>query len=474
MNDLTGITGTSCTPPPPRLGMAILMVALLTLSGCRGVRSGGEVTARRKLDQVATVYRPHDVRPVLPELHADSGLSNFLAYALLNQPAVETAYREWQASVERITLERSLPDPLFGFQSDITDIAKMLMFGLSQQLPGPGKLKARAAVAGAVSEARYFAFENAVQQTAFTLKRSFYELFFLDEQIAITRKNRQLLEDLEQIARARNDAGKVTLEDVLRARIARDQVTTDLTNLEDSRHPRMAAFKAALGLASTEPDPPVPSRLESTPLNVDEDQLLEIAFSNNPQLAGLAAQIRAAEAGISLAYKQNVPDFSLGAMADVKSTPVMIRPLLGMTLPLWRDKVAAGIAQAEAERLASGSRLDTARIALTVAVAEKAFAWRQIGRNLALLQDHLIPQAGLSVEVARAGYLAGNISFFNLIEAQRQRLAFELSEVDARTRREIVLAEMGLLIAGIPPEANPLQPLVNTTTKPTTDTHSTP
>jgi len=438
---------------PVLLGAAILLAAL---TGCRGIARKGEKQARHDLETVTDVYRPENERPVLPELSPESGLSNYLSYALLNQPRVEAAYYAWAASVERITRERSLPDPALGFQSDISDVVMTVMPGILQQFPGPGKLKARAEVATAQSEARYFAFETAVQQTAFELKRSFYRLYFLDEQIRITKENLQLLSDLEEIARAQNVAGKVTLQDVLRARITRDQVETDLADLEDLHHPRLAAFKAALGLTHDQPDPSVPARFDTTPLDLDEARLLEIAFTNNPRLKALAAEVRATQAGISLAYKQNVPDFSVGVMADAKASPVMVRPLLGMTLPIWRDKVAAGIAQAKAEELAVASRLTAEQIALTVALAEKSFAYREITRNLVLLQDSLIPQAGLSVEIARAGYLASTISFFNLIDAERQRLAFQLSEVDARTRREIVLAELALLIVGLPPEGAPV------------------
>jgi outer membrane protein TolC len=435
--------------------MTALTAFLLGLAGCRGMRTPGEMNAREDLEAVASVYRPEGHRPTLPELRSEAGLSHYLTYALLNHPGVESAYGEWAASVERITRERSLPDPQLGFEADITDAVQMLMFGLSQQFPGPGKLKTRAQIATAASEARYFAFESEVQQAAFRLKRAFYELFFLDEQIRITRENLRLLQDLEAIARARTQTGKVTLQDVLRARIARDQVATDLANLTDSRAPKMAAFKAALGLAAGDPDPPVPAALEPTAVEVDEEHVLELALAGNPRLAAMEAEVRAAEAGIALGYRQNVPDFNLGAMADVKASPVMIRPLAMMSLPVWRDKVAAGIAEAEARRLAAAARLSAGQIALTVSVAENAFAFRELSRNLALLRDQLIPQAALSVEIARAGYLAGNISFFNLIDAQRQQLAFRLTEVEARTRREIVLAELGLLIAGIPPNGTP-------------------
>lgn len=437
---------------------SMLGALVLALTGCKGIATKGEKTARHDLQQVNEVYRPDGRKPALPELNPEAGLSNYLAYALLNDPRVESAYYAWAASVERITRERSLPDPTLGFQSDISDVVKTLMPGVAQQFPGPGKLKARAEVATAQSEARYLAFESAVQRTAFDLKRSFYQLHFLDEEVRINAENLELLEELEEIARAQNVTGKVTLQDVLRAQIVRDQVITALANLEDSRQPRLAAFKAALGLSHNQPDPPVPARLESTQLNVNEDDLLKIAFAQNPRLKALAAEVRATEAGISLAYKQNVPDFGVGAMADVKASPVMVRPLLGMTVPIWRDKVAAGIAQAKAEELAASSRLNAEQIRLTVTLAERTFAYREITRNLALLQDSLIPKAGLSVEIARAGYLSGTISFFNLIDAERQQLAFQLSEVEARTRREIVLAELSLLIAGIPPEGAPLLP----------------
>jgi outer membrane protein TolC len=218
----------------------------------------------------------------------------------------------------------------------------------------------------------------------------------------------------------------------------------------------MAAFKAALGLAHTEPDPPVPANLEPTNLDFTNDQLLDLAVERNPSLRRMRAEVLTTQAAIAVAYKQNVPDFSLGLMADVKANPVMVRPLASMTLPIWRDKVAAGVARTKAMELASQARLEAEEIDLTVNLAEKSFAYREITRNLELLQTQLIPKATLSVEIARAGYLSGSISFFNLIDAQRTQLAFQLAEVEALTRREIVLAELSLLIAGIAPSTAPL------------------
>jgi cobalt-zinc-cadmium efflux system outer membrane protein len=437
-------------------GIASCFLALLLLAGCKGIPTADEKAARRDLNTVADAYRPAGRRPQLPALQPDAGLSNYLEYALLNSPRVESAYYQWVASVQRITTERSLPDPQLTFQSDIGSILLTVMPGFIQEFPGPGKLSARAAVASAESRGDYFAFETAILQSAFDLKRAYYELYFLEDRLRINRETLLLLADLESIARAQNEVGKGTLQDVLRAQIERDRVSNDIDNLEDSRRPLLAEFKAALGLAHNQPDPPVPLRLESTPLNPDPDQVLRLAFARNPQLKAAESEVRAAEAGIAVAYKQRVPDFALGLMADAKASPTLYRPLAAMTLPIWRDKIAAELAQAQAKEMAARARLNSEQIALTVDVAEKTFAYREIGRSLDLLQRQLIPKARQSLEIARAGYLAGTIDFFNLMDTERTLLNFQLSEVEALTQREIVLSELSLLIAGVPPPGAPL------------------
>ena len=299
---------------------------------------------------------------------------------------------------------------------------------------------------------------SAVLRTAFALKRAYYNLWFLDEKIRINREMLALLADLERSARAQNEVGKVTLQDVYRAQIEQDRLSTEIANFEDSRNPLRAQFKAALGLTRDQADPPFPARIESTPLDLSSDGLLEIAFARNPRLKAMEAEVRMAQASLELAYKAGVPDFTLGVMADAKAAPVMVRPQASMTLPIWRDKIAAEIAAAQAVKRAVEARLTNEQITLTVDFVEKTYSYREITRNLALLQKQLISKARQSLEIARAGYWSGRIDFFNLIDAERTLLNFQLSEIEGRTRREVVLAEISLLIQGVPPASAPLLP----------------
>jgi outer membrane protein, heavy metal efflux system len=134
----------------------------------------------------------------------------------------------------------------------------------------------------------------------------------------------------------------------------------------------------------------------------------------------------------------------------------MWRPKLGLTLPIWRDKIAAEIASAEARKSAARARLSTEQIQLAVELADKSFLYREATRNLVLLRDSLLPKAKQSLEIARVGYASGRTDFINLLEAERSLLEFQLAEVDARTRRELALAELSLLVIGIQPAQAPI------------------
>lgn len=432
----------------------LLLLALLT--GCVGRRVEVEKAARADLAAVGQRYRPGDAKPALPELSTNSPLGDFLSYAVLNQPRVEAAYYDWAAAVERITVERSLPDPRLTFQADITDVLKALMPGLMMDFPGPGKLKARAGLAAAESQAKYYAFETAVLQTVFEVKRAYYQLHFLEDKIRVAQATRALLTDLEAQARTQNEFGKVTLQDVLRAQIELEKINVQIANLQDSRGPLVAQLKAALGLGYAQPDPPVPARFETTPLDLTSDQLWAEALARNPRLKAMEAEARQAEAAIVMARKGKVPDFSLGLEADAYTWPPMFRPQAGMTLPIWKDKIAADIAASQARTRAAEARLSREQIMLAVEFAEKLYLYREATRNLQLLAQQLIPKARMSVEVGRASYQTGKIDFFNLSDAQKTLLEFQMNEIEARAERELALAELSLLVLGQMPEGAPV------------------
>jgi outer membrane protein TolC len=439
--------------PSRHVAYALVCVVLL-LAGCKGIPTNSERDARADLKDLEGVYRPPDRKPKLPELGTNATLETLLTYAMLNQPRVEAAYYDYAAAVQRITTERSLPDPRLTLELDIQDVVMVVMPGLMAEVPWVKKLKIQADQASEESRAKYFVFESAVLQAAYEVKRSYFQLRFLEDRIRIDKQMLRLLGELEQVARSKTEAGRATLQDVLRAQIEQERLRTEIENLEDSKNPLMAQFKAALGLRHDDADPPVPQDFEPASLDLTSERLLGIALELNPKLKQMEAEVRMAQMGMRLAHQSRLPDFSLGAEADVKANPAMWRPSIGVSLPIWRDKIAAEIGAAQARKKAAEARLSAEQIQLAVEFADSSYKYRESTRNLKLLQNSLLSKAQLSLDLARAGYASGTTDFIDLLDAERSLLEFQLAEVEARTIRERALSELSLVIIGLrPPEA---------------------
>jgi hypothetical protein len=92
--------------------ISLLFVAgVLILTGCQGIPAPGEKQARRDVAAVSNL-----LQAPFPALPTNATLREAVTFALRNQPQVTAAYADWAASVENITVARSLPDPQLTFE----------------------------------------------------------------------------------------------------------------------------------------------------------------------------------------------------------------------------------------------------------------------------------------------------------------------------------------------------------------------
>ena len=162
----------------------------------------------------------------------------------------------------------------------------------------------------------------------------------------------------------------------------------------------------------------------------------------------MQADIRRADAELAMTRKAKIPDFTAGLEADLKMAPILFRPQAGMTLPVWRERIASDISAAESAKKSAEAKLAAERIALAAEFAEKRFMVREAERNLELLSKQLIPLTERALEAAKSGYAAGTGDFLMLLDTQRTLLGFRLRQEDARLQRELSLAALALVLGG--------------------------
>lgn len=437
-------------PSIPMAALAITGVALL--ASCASTPPPAEKSARATLQATGAAVLAREGRPALPVLNSDSPAGEFVRYAVVNHPAVAAAYYDWRASSEAIVPARSLPDPSLTFEADITDTLMSFMPGLMFDFMGAGKRAAMGREAGAAAEVARRNYVSVVLNTATATHKAWIELAFIDEAIRLRESSLGALEQSLALANADYTTGKGmgNLTDQVRFANETAKVRSDLATLADRRTAARARFKSTLGLSPADPDPAWPQALLTTTDLPGEDELWRRASVANADLGRMRAMVEMAVAGVEVARKAGRPDFTLGVMADLKADPLMVRPTATLKLPIWREKIAATIAAAEARRDASAARVSAEQLNLAAELAQMLSMVREADRMIAYIEQTALPNFDRTLATVEAGYQSGMGGAAMIPETRFMALNMRLERAAALRERETAVTEL-LLLTAVPP-----------------------
>jgi len=440
----------------PRISLTF--APLLLLTGCIVTPSASEKQARAQVTQVGDVLRPASAKPALPALSPDSPPADYVRYAVLNHPAVAAAWHDWRASVEAIAPARALRDPQFTFQADITDTLLTFMPGLMFDLMTTGKRRAMAAEATAASNVAYRTYVATVLRTASEARKAWIELALIEETIRLREESVGALERSLAVANAGYTTGRGMGTLANQVRVTNDiaKVRTELAILADRRTAARTRFKSTLGLAPADAEPAWPQAALAPTALPGEDELWQRTVAANPELGRMRAMVDMAVAGVEVARKVRIPDFAIGGMADLKANPLMVRPTATVTLPIWREKIAAIIAAAEARREAAIARVSAEQLNLAAELAQMLYMVREADRMIAYIDQTALPNLDRTIATIEAGYQSGATSPDMIPETQLMVLTMRVERVTSLRDREYAVTDLLLLTAGVLPADSPL------------------
>ncbi len=438
------------------LTTAILVSALV--GGCTVAPSQSEKQARANVVQLGETLRATHSTVALPALTPDSPLGDYVRFAVLNHPQVAAAYLDWRAAVSAIASTRALRDPQFTFEADIADTLMTFMPGLMFDVMTPGKRAAMAREMVASSNITYRAYVATVLRTAADARKAWIELAFIDESLRLRESSIGALEQSLEFANTDYTTGRGMGTLANQVRVTNDiaKVRTELATLADRRAAVRIRFKSALGLASTDADPAWPQASLAPTALPSEDELWHRASTSNAELAQMRAMVEMAVASIEVARKAGTPDFSLGGMVDLKANPLMFRPTATVTLPIWREKIAANIATAEARREASAARVTTEQLNLAAELSQMLYMVREADRMIAYIEQTALPNFERAIATAEAGYQSGMTGPGMIPETKLMALDMRLERAAALRDRENAATELLLLTADVAPAGSPL------------------
>lgn len=308
-----------------------------------------------------------------------AGLDSLIAIAIQNNPEIAMARYESKAAQTRISSAGQLPDPEFkiaamnvpsNFRLTADEMTMFPQFTIMQMLPWFGKLSA-------ASEAEKYNYDVSKDQSAGTslevianIKKVYGEIYQTQKTLSYLEYKKALLEGVVKVANQLFAVGQVPQQDVFRSTAELTMVQIDIVNMNGMLRKEFAELAALVG--STEQMAIQVDTLELPQLQ----QLTTLDTSlvgNNPYLSQMSNLRESANARISFARKNAVPDLSVGVsygyrgalMPDGTKALNMMNFEVGLSLPIFfGSKQQKMIDEADFMKQAADQQYNSAEISL--------------------------------------------------------------------------------------------------------------
>lgn len=199
-----------------------------------------------------------------------------------------------------------------------------------------------------------------------------------------------------------------------------------------SRSPRIQQFQAEQEaeadirlaeinrLLAREPNAPLETsaRLTLRPVQGDIQRFFGWATGVSPEIKAIDLGVERASLAVSLAKKEFKPDFSVQtAYMNRRGLAPMWQAGVGMSVPLHRKRLWAGVAEAEAQLRSTQSAIESMRLQLRFRTQERLTQLKTTEKVATLYGEGIVPQDRMSVEAALANYQTGRVPFIAVLEA---------------------------------------------------------
>lgn len=394
-------------------------------------------------------------------VEGDSSLNALVAEALERNPSIAQRQAAVRAATLRIRPAGTLPDPtltvgvmdllLPHFQFNHSDFTEADV-ELSQDVPWPGTLEARSAVARAVATSARADASVARRNVTVAMAAAYYRLRYAVTALETEHRQRELLEAAVQLSTSRYATGTAPQSDPLQAKLARDRLQSEEFGLESERTAALAAVNALRNRApgdsvSVTPLDIAAVRAAAAPLP-PTDSLMAAALAAHPRLAARQAAVDQATRAIQVERLGARPDFTITARYGLRPVafgfnfPDFFSAFVGLRLPIWAWRKQNRLADAaRADSTAAAADLQDAELQLSREVTETAARVEAAQQRLTLLVDGVLPTARATVESVLRSYEVGRAEFLTLlaVEDARYRAELEAAQVTADYQAQLVV-----------------------------------
>jgi outer membrane protein, heavy metal efflux system len=390
----------------------------------------------------------------LASLHAEEkplGPQDLLNGLMQNNPDIQAARSRFEAATKRPSQAGALPEPTarytnFGvghpFSSlNATEFAYQ-GFGVSQEIPFPGKLGLASEEAKREAEGEQQNYRSVVFDMTARLKVAYYEWLAVEKAIELTHKNSDLLSRFEEIARNRYTVGKGLQQDVLKAQFEVSSLERDMALLDEKRQRAEAEIASLLAVPSVRLR--APAEIQPSTFSMPIDELVR-ATNESPRVRAEQKMVDARAVGINRSLKDFRPDFGMNLEWDHTggNFPEHYMATVEVKIPIYYARKQRYALEESYSRLNEAKQnYRTAQQQAIYGVKDQYLAIQSSERILNLYKTTLLPQAQLTVDSAASAYEVGTIDFLSLLTNLTNLISLERQYYDEVARHEEAIARL--------------------------------
>ena len=382
-------------------------------------------------------------------------LDDLVREALQKNPAVQSALHAVQGQRLRVPQARSWPEPTLalGWMGNIApfdvqagDPSSYRSVSAMQEIPYPGKLRLRGEVASKEAQVAWWDYEALRRQVAAGVKTAYYDYFFYDKALQVTRRDKELLGKLASIAEARYRVGKGIQQDVLRSQVEVSLLLQKVTTLEQQRDTAQARLNSFLARAPESPLP-APAEVQAAALQ-SLDALYALARSNDTGLQREQQMVERNQLAADLARKDYYPDLSVGYMYQQRPLmPDMHGLTFSLKIPVFYKSRQRAAVQEAAEQVVSAQQgREERRNELYFQLKQEYLAAKASSELVKLYSQGVVPQSSLALESAMSAYQVGTVDFLSVLANFRNLLDYETDYYRELANYQSALARMEPLV----------------------------
>ncbi|MCG8583864.1 MAG: TolC family protein [Pirellulales bacterium] len=365
---------------------------------------------------------------------ASLGLAALQQMALENNPAIGEAWAKVQAARGRWLQAGLPPNPRLGYSGQqLGSGGQSEQHGVyvEQELVLGGKLRIGRAVANQEIFRAEQQFEAQRRRVMTDVQMGYYAVLCAQQRLKLT-------EELVRIGKQATKAAQDLLEkkegsrrDLLQARI---ESRSAEAFLQQARNQHMASWRMLAAVLGSPKMPPrtLTGQLDETTKALAWEQSLQRLLSESPEIAAIFVQVDRARWAVDQARAQAVPDLNVQGIVQSDNATGSTNGNLLVSIPIpLLNRNQGGIRQAESELVAAERAAHRLELALQHRLAPVFERYISSRNRVDNFRGGILRDAEESLRLTRKGYEAGELSFLDLLTAQRTYFQANLNYVES-------------------------------------------